>query len=291
VAVPAIVLTLLLDFTGRALLPALYGNYPFDQFAARVGASALMMNEVWLISITSFSNVPYWSICYEIWYYAAFGIAMFLPARWALPLLLCVSAILGPKILLLAPIWISGVLLHRWTLPKQISVTAASWLLIASIAGVVWFHATDVQGQATEFLRSLLGARLHEQLTFSKFFLSDYLLTVFVFSNCVAMRCLAEKVPAMWSAMERPVRFVAGYTFTLYLLHQPLFLFWGATLRGDPKGPGYWLMITALTFGSVLLIGHFTESRRHLLRQWLLRTLQGWDHRLRAAGPSAKRAG
>lgn len=286
VALPAIVVTLVLDAVGRSLLPALYGNYPFDQFAVRAGASALMMNEVWLVSVTSFSNVPYWSICYETWYYAAFGMATFLPARWSITLLLLVSAVLGPKILLLAPIWVSGVLLHRWDLPKRISASAASLLLVSSVLGAVWFHAADVQGLAVDWLKSLMGAKLHEQLTFSKFFLSDYLLTVLVFSNFVAMRRLADKVPALWSTIERPVRFVAGYTFTLYLLHQPLFLFWGAVLKGDPKGPGYWLSITALTALSVLLIGHFTESRRHTLRKWLLRTLQGWDQRLRGATPA-----
>ncbi len=40
-----------------------------------------MLNEVWFISITSFSNVPYWSICYEMWYYVGFALIVFLPGR------------------------------------------------------------------------------------------------------------------------------------------------------------------------------------------------------------------
>ena len=47
----------------------------------RGAASLLLLNEVWFVSITSFSNVPYWSICYEMWYYVAFGLVMFLPRR------------------------------------------------------------------------------------------------------------------------------------------------------------------------------------------------------------------
>ena len=73
-----------------------------------------------------------------------------------------------------------------------------------------------------------------------------------------------------------PVRFLANYTFTLYLLHQPLFLFWAAVIRGDPKAPWYWSSVTVLTMLSVVLIGHFTETRRHVLRTWLLSLFRRW---------------
>ena len=53
VAVPTLLLTVLLDAIGRPLFPALY-TYPFDQFALRTLGSLLMLNEVWLVSITSF---------------------------------------------------------------------------------------------------------------------------------------------------------------------------------------------------------------------------------------------
>ena len=62
VALPAVLLTVALDAVGRQLYPAPYG-YPFDNFLLRGAASLLMLNEVWFVSITSFSNIPYWSIC------------------------------------------------------------------------------------------------------------------------------------------------------------------------------------------------------------------------------------
>ena len=54
VALPAILLTLVLDTFGRGFNPGLYAEYPYDQFLLRIGASLLMLNEVWFISITSF---------------------------------------------------------------------------------------------------------------------------------------------------------------------------------------------------------------------------------------------
>lgn len=288
VALPAIALTLVLDALGRSFMPALYANYPSELQAVRAVTSALMLNEVWLVSITSLSNVPYWSICYETWYYAAFGVAMFMPHRWAAIGLALLALMLGPKIVLLAPIWLAGVLLYRWKRLERIGTSASVALLLVSVVGIVGFHVADVQGVCAEWLKGILGEQLHRELTFSKFFVSDYLLTLLVFANFVAMRRLAESSAALWSFVERPVRFVAGYTFTLYLLHQPLFLFWGAVLRGDPKGYGNWLAVTALTAASVLFVGHFTESRRHGLRTWLLARLRRIDQRFAAPTAAAR---
>ena len=61
---------------GQSLLPAMY-DYPWDRFALRLVGCGLMMNESWWISITFFSNVPYWSIAFEAWYYVIFALATF----------------------------------------------------------------------------------------------------------------------------------------------------------------------------------------------------------------------
>lgn len=276
VAVPALALTLLLDLAGQQLMPALYAQYPFDQHLLRTLISLFMLNEAWFVSVTAFSNVPYWSITYEIWYYAGFGLLMFLPARWAAPALLLLLLLLGPKILLLAPIWALGVWLYRDQRLLRIPDGIAWLLLTASVAGLVLFHAADVPGWTSDQMRHWLGAVWFDEFTFSKFFLSDYLLAALVAANFVAMRKVAESTKRFWLACERPVRFVAAYTFTLYLLHQPLFLFWGAVLRWDPQGHLYWMAVTGLTVGSVLFFGHFTESRRHGLRAWILQRLSRW---------------
>ena len=283
VAVPALVLTLILDSVGRQLSPDLYA-YPYDHFVLRSISSLLMLNEWWFVSITAFSNVPYWSIGYEVWYYVAFGVVTFLPARWRWWAVSALAFALGPKVLLLAPIWMSGVLLYRWKLLQQLSLSVAWVMLAVSVIGVLAFHWFDFEGVVTKQFKSLIGPTWHTQFTFSKFFISDYLLATLVFMNFAAMRRVAATTSSLWLWIERPVRYAAGFTLTLYLLHQPLFLFWAAVLRGDPGGPGYWLATTALTLLSVLLVAHFTESRRHLLRAWLQDRLHAVDRfKLRGA--------
>ena len=75
--------------------------------------------------------------------------------------------------------------------------------------------------------------------------------------------------PDIHKTFKIGVKLLAAYTFTLYLLHQPLFLFWGSVLRGDPKGYRNWALTTVLVALSVAVVGTVTENRRYLLTRWL----------------------
>ena len=276
VVLPTLILTPLLDVVGRGLYPALYeGDFPFDRFVARVLGCGLLLNEAWFISITYFSNVPYWSIAFEFWYYMAFAIVTFAPQRWRAAAVLALCAMLGPKFVLLLPVWWAGVVLYRWRWPKTWSVGMSWAMLIVTTAGIVLTHAVEVYQMADAFVRDRIGAELTRELTFARHAFGDYLLASLVFCQFAAMRNLSGQWAPLLLAIERPVRWLAGYTFTLYLLHQPLLLFWAAVLRGDPSGHGYWAFVTAATAVSVVLIGMFTEQRRdglrRLCRQWLQR--------------------
>ena len=276
VAVPAIAITLMLDSVGRIFYPAIYA-YPYDQFLARIGGSLLMVNEVWLISITSFSNVPYWSICYEWWYYVTFAMVMFLPTWRGILLATATMLVIGPKLILLAPVWWLGVLLYRWRSLQQLSITT-SWVMVAfSVFGIILFHRFGMMGISEMWLESLIGSDLVRSLTFSKRFIADYLLSILVFLNFAGMRNLVASRGGLMLAIARPVRFFANYTFTLYLLHQPLFLFWAALVHGDPTAPWYWVSVTILTMGSVGVLGFFTENQRHVLRSWILPQFRRWE--------------
>lgn len=274
VALPAVLLTIVLDAAGRQLYPAFYGGYPFDNFFARGVASLLLLNEVWFVSITSFSNVPYWSICYEMWYYVAFGLFMFVPRRAGLIALAALALLLGPKVVLLAPIWVLGVLLYRWKRLQALPESVAWLLAIGSCVGIVAFHQANLTEQATTLFKRLIGEKWHAEYTFSKFFLTDYLLGVLVFLNFAGMRRVVPQLGPLLLVAERPIRFLAGYTLSLYLLHQPLFLFWAAVIHGDPAGHTYWWMTTAMVATSVLVIGYVTENKRHVLKKWIEHHLQ-----------------
>ena len=274
VAVPAVFLTLAFDTIGRQLNPSFYSEYPYDQFLLRIGASLLMLNEVWLISITSFSNIPFWSIGYEWWYYVTFAFVMFLPKKIGV-LAACVALLLiGPKVLLLLPIWWLGVLLYRWQRLREISIGGSWFLFISSIVGIYIFEISGFSAYGADGLKGVIGPDLFRELTFSKFCLGDYVLGLLVFMNFAGARNITASHGSFLLRIEKPVRFVANFTFTLYLLHQPLFLFWAAVINGDSSDPWYWLIVTILTSISIFMIGYYTENRRQILRQALFKVLE-----------------
>ena len=280
VVVPALLLCLVADGIGRQLWDKPYGGYPYDQLAVRLGASLLMLNELWFVAITSLSNVPFWSITYEFWYYVLFALVTFLPRRWAWWAAGGLLLLLGPKIALLAPIWASGVLLYRWRALERIPLALAWAMVVVSTLLIVGLHAFGFFDTVAQVFAELVGPRAYRELTFSKFFVADYLLMLLVFANFAGMRRVAPAFAPLFARISPLVKWLAGYTFTLYLVHQPLFLFWGAVWRGDPGNSGAWWAVTALTAASILLLGQLTEQRREPLRRWLAAQLQGLDSRL-----------
>jgi peptidoglycan/LPS O-acetylase OafA/YrhL len=71
-------------------------------------SSALFLNESWMNSAKLTMNAPYWSLCYEVWYYLLFGVYFFVGGRLRWVLLAGLACIAGPAILVLFPIWIVG---------------------------------------------------------------------------------------------------------------------------------------------------------------------------------------
>ena len=52
-----------------------------DQWVTRLLSSLAFTNELWFVSIQAFSNGPYWSLNYEVWYYIGFACVTFAGPR------------------------------------------------------------------------------------------------------------------------------------------------------------------------------------------------------------------
>ena len=287
VVLPTLILTPLLDAVGRQFYPAMY-DYPFDRFALRILGAGLMLNESWWVSITYFSNVPYWSIAFEFWYYVLFALTMFLPPRLRWPAFALLGLLLGPKIMLLLPVWWLGVVLYRWRGLQKVSL-AWSWVLVVfSTLAIVFTHQWGVYEALADWTSSWLGADRFRELTFARFAIGDYLLGLLVFCHFVGVRNVAPTIAPLLLGIEKPVRLLAGYTFTLYLLHQPLFLFWTSVVRGNPATPLFWWTVTLLTAVSVAVVGHFTENKRQGLRSAVQRALTALSQRWRGSAAPAQ---
>jgi peptidoglycan/LPS O-acetylase OafA/YrhL len=168
-----------------------------------------------------------------------------------------------------------GVVLHRWKLLQRTSFATGLALFIGSIIAFGLFQHYRLTDLGSAWMRGLVGEAVHHQLTFSRFVLTDYLLGLIVAANFVGARAIAPVLLGrILLPLEQPIRWLADYTFSLYLMHQPLLLFFGAAIDGDPRGYLYFIEVLGAILVTVWLVGSLTEGRRHLLRAWLLARLQ-----------------
>jgi peptidoglycan/LPS O-acetylase OafA/YrhL len=285
VALPAILLTPLVDQLGLRLDPGFYaaGMTTHDYTLVRIGASLAFVNELWFVSIMPFSNSPYWSLCYEMSYYLLFAIFTFAgPRRWFW--LVLAALVIGPKILLLGPIWLLGVVLYRHRSWYHIS-EVAGWLLWGtSMVAAAAFQYWNLTDQIAHWLAVQIGPEPFKLLHFSKRFLGDYLLTVVIAAHFVGFRRIAPRFAYLLELGARPIRAASSLTFSLYLFHLPVLLLVVLLLRGMEPGFGHLFAMLAATLALVVPLGIVTERQKDVLKRWLERRVPAWGP-LRPAAP------
>ncbi len=268
VAIPAILLTWLVDRLGMAMAPAVYeGKAPHDHALVRIGSSFFFLNEVWIVSIMLFSNAAYWSLCYEVWYYALFAAMVFSHGRRRALYISLICLLLGPKVLLLAPLWFLGAALHRWKYLQRLT-PARGWLLIlASSVGLWAFRHYGLTREFSAWLVGVIGPYWNKQLTFSMYFGADYLLGLLIFAHFAGVRAVCHQFTLIAKWFETPIRFLANGTFSLYLFHQGLLPFFTALLvRDRDSDSSYWMIVAAATC-TAMALSFVTERRKDLARR------------------------
>jgi peptidoglycan/LPS O-acetylase OafA/YrhL len=279
-AIPAVLLTPLLDVAGLALNPGFYGGKEaLDLWGIRLATSLVFLNEVWGFAIQSFSNVPYWSLNYEVWYYVLFGIWVFTRGTARLVLIAVVCLMLGPKVLLLAPIWLLGVVLFRLQARREIPEWAGWLLALGSLCAIFAFARADLTHRLADQIAVWAGPFVYRELANSRYFLGDWILGVLVFAHLAGVRAIQHRLAPVLFPLEKPIRLLAAYTFSVYIFHQPLLLFWSAVIDGSPKGYGFYLSVMLCTAVSIYGLAFLTEHRRAGMRDWVYRGLTRIDIR------------
>jgi peptidoglycan/LPS O-acetylase OafA/YrhL len=258
VTIPALALTLFCDTLGRAASPALYSvadGYAGDHVAWRLAAALTFTSQVWFARIVPLSDLPYWSLPYEFWYYAVAAGLFYLSGRARLLCCAIAAAIAGPKILLLFPLWLLGAACWGWQ--RRIDPRAGAALFIVSLAA---FFSLELAGGQELFFHPA-GALWPE-----KFSLYDFCVGALVALNLLGASAMR------WLPLERlarPLGVIAGATFSLYLYHLPLMTCLRALSPGDASSAVSRIVVAAGTLAGVALLSSVTEARKHIVRRWL----------------------
>jgi len=218
VALPALVLTFVLDRIGQPLRPENYVGWCCDSLgrpAFEYLGSLVFLNEIWSRHAPPGSALPYWSLGFEVWYYVAFGVAFFGRRPWNLIGAALVMLAIGPRVAALFPLWLLGFACYR--LDRRSAVDPRlGWALCvgAPIAFVLYEQDAYRYGEIYAAF-SLSSERLHD-------YAQDYIVGGLFALHLFGFRAVSGAFAPLLRRWEKPIRWIAGATFSLYLFHVPL---------------------------------------------------------------------
>ncbi|ANU07529.1 Acyltransferase family protein [Paraurantiacibacter namhicola] len=214
-------------------------------------------------------NPPYWSLAYEVWFYALFGAAFFLRGKLRAAALLVLSLLAGWRVLLLMPSWLLGV----WLSGKDFRPGRQAALALGLLGWLVMLFATVFGVPAANLLLPIVQAT-GVDFNFSTYFITDNLFAIGVAICFVALRPLAAAKAALLERWAGPIRWLAGCSFSLYILHWPIISAMSAF--GMVAGKNAWLFaayaLAILAFCA--LTARVTEHRSGDVRKWMMRVTQ-----------------
>jgi peptidoglycan/LPS O-acetylase OafA/YrhL len=224
------------------------------------------LSQIWFFDVHPLSNAPFWSLCYEWLYYVAFGCFALVQGRKRWFLGLAALAVMGPRILLLFPVWLLGVAVYRWRavgrrLPAMVAVA-----LFLSPIGLVGIFALD---DSVPF-NQLSAAAVGPHLFFPNMFIFAIMFGFLFALNLLSFSRIERYLAPVLATIEMPIRWVAGSTLSLYLYHFPLLLFFGAIFRIQPTSP-FWMNAALLlcTLACCLALSSVTEAKKRLVQAWI----------------------
>ena len=264
VALPSLVLVYALYLLGNQLFPQVYIDYTNLSWAKIFLSSVFFLNQSQWWGITVPTNGPYWSICYEVWYYAIFGVAYYVTGYKKYIFLSIAILSAGFKILLLMPIWLLGLLC--FTNHQKLTASKPIGYLLITLSTACYFgmRYANFDDAIVHHSVNIVGGeeKANELLGYSKRFASDYMIAVLFilfFSGIYIIRDNFERVALL---CQRGIKLLSSYTFSLYLYHFPILLFLSALTDSS-----FLVMSVCLTL--IGLLGNYSERKKYVMTAFL----------------------
>jgi peptidoglycan/LPS O-acetylase OafA/YrhL len=230
--------------------------------------------------------IPYWSLDYEAWYYVLFGAFHYLRGRWRWIAAGGVLALVGPRLWLLLPVWLSGVALYHWhgRLALGRGTARAGWIASVVLIGLWgWLDPEPYLRGVANGWWPFPGIRMGS----ADRVLADYAVCLLVLAN---FACARQAGFDALLRVGRPIRFLSGHTFTLYLSHGIVIGFWQTVWPIERGSAQAIFAIGAAIALTALALNPLTAALRGVLRPMLQRiATAAWMLSSRHRLPAARR--
>ncbi|MEV5033691.1 acyltransferase [Sphingobium sp. LMC3-1-1.1] len=270
VLLPAVFIVPIIDFIGMTATSAPYSfsSVPmgFSHPLFRMLLSATFTGEAWFWSYSLLSDGPIWSLHFEFFYYLLFTIYLFSAGYWRWTFIGITVLLFGPKMLLVMPVWIGGVLLYRLRhfLPHSLWLGAA--LMVVGADAIIVGHWIGLDRFWPDFLHSSpLGRSIALKLKFAANFPWMNYVGICVVVHLAGAYMVFGQAQAVPSILRRALRGLANGSFAIYLFHYPLQFMIAARLWYMQSDVDRLLLVISGSLCISFLIGLWVERLRRPL--------------------------
>jgi peptidoglycan/LPS O-acetylase OafA/YrhL len=222
----------------------------------------LFVGEQWTAHRFPGTNGAYWSLSFEVWYYVAFAAFCFAPGQWKWLAATSVIAFIGPKVAVMFPTWLMGVATYRICMRQQLTKGSGWALFLIPIAALIGYEDIPHPSLHQFDPLSLASARIMSTV-------DDYIIAALFSLHIIGFATICETFGPWLERYEVIIRWVAGATFSVYLVHLPLLYFLSA-ISPWPKNSGYTVtMLLVLTPLLCLAFAEVSERRKNAWRAGL----------------------
>ncbi|MCK8458435.1 acyltransferase family protein, partial [Sphingomonas faeni] len=223
VLIIAIIVTAIADAVGISTNSQAYVNQPWFNADTGIWHAFRILsftNEIWFQHIIFGSDEPLWSLGFELPFYLIMGLFLFLRGNIRTVLLLLWFALFGPKIAAFLLLWIIGV--------ATFDVTSKLKDYSNTILGILLFGAPlliYVYIKASVWDWPYISIYMPGSYRVIAISLGYYLgIALLISCNIVGLSLLPsqDSVPR-W--LSKSIEWLAGGSFTLYAVHEPLLAF------------------------------------------------------------------
>jgi peptidoglycan/LPS O-acetylase OafA/YrhL len=237
-----------------------------------LAANILFLEGIW--SSTFGSNSPLWSLAYEFWFYVMFPCMALVVATSSSLVsrllfgvaVVAIAVFVGPVIFAYFFIWLLGAVIAVAPAPRQ-SLVARYGLLGSALAACFALLAVRAKISVS-------------YLTFDAIFAVVIAILVYVLANWPQTKALSSAYILWFSRFSRGI---AGFSYTLYLVHLPLLVLLTATMISN--GASRWqpdMMHGVVGVGIALavliyawIVSRLTEAHTAQVARYFLRHLKG----------------
>jgi peptidoglycan/LPS O-acetylase OafA/YrhL len=227
-------------------------------------SSLFFLNASWLNSADLTLNNPYWSLCYEVWFYVLFGAYFFTQGNVRFVLVGLAALVAGPAILVLLPIWLMGACLAASGKHDSRWKTGPAWAgFLAPLAVILLINLTQVDATIRLALHDNVPG--YWRLVSSQRFVTDYLIGAVLCLHIASFSSLPLGVQTWFAAHRQMWATLAGFSFTLYLFHRPMTQLLGSWF---PVARGEFVQSTLVALGILLACWMISWTTEKQLPAW-----------------------